>query len=119
MLYDRVLDSGSREEFVTGSVRDTQTGKGRFDLLPFHALTRLAVHFENGAVKYGDDNWKKGQNLRRYVSSAIRHISKYMLGLKDEDHLAAAVWNLMCLIETEFLIDGGILPKELNDLWTK
>jgi hypothetical protein len=114
--YNAVLDSGERQEFPTGSVRDTQTGKGRYDLLPFYALQRVAVHFENGAVKYGDDNWKKGQNLRRYISSAIRHISKYMLGSRDEDHMAAAAWNILCLIETEYLISLQVLPEELNDL---
>lgn len=116
MNYNKVQDSGAREEFTTGSVRDTQQGKGRFDLLPFYALTRVAVHFENGAVKYGDENWRKGQNLRRYISSTLRHVAKYMLGEKDEDHLAAAAWNILCLIETEKMIEDGKLPKELNDL---
>ena len=114
--YKSVVDSGAREEFPTGSVRDTQKNKGRYDLLPFYALSRVAVHFENGATKYGDDNWKKGQNLRRYISSAIRHISKYMLGSRDEDHMAAAAWNILCLMETEYLIRLEVLPEELNDL---
>lgn len=115
-MYDKVMDSGKREEFATGSVRDTQIGKGRFDLLPFHALTRLAQHFENGAVKYGDNNWRRGQNTRRYMSSALRHLTKYMLKQKDEDHLAAALWNIACLIETEYMIETGELPKELDDI---
>ena len=114
--YKEVLDSGKREEFTTGSVRDTQEGKGRFDLLPFYALTRIAIHFENGAKKYGDNNWRKGQHFRRYVSSALRHITKYMLGFREEDHLAAAAWNIMCLIETEYMVYQGLLPKELDDL---
>lgn len=116
VIYNKVLDSGKREEFATGSVRDTQIGKGRFDLLPFYALTRLAQHFENGAVKYGDNNWRRGQNYRRYISSAMRHITKYMLGMREEDHLAAAAWNIMCLIETEYLVENDKLPKKLNDL---
>lgn len=116
MTYNKVLDSGERQEFSTGSVRDTQSGKGRFDLLPFHALTRLAQHFENGAVKYGDNNWRRGQNTRRYMSSAFRHLTKYMLKQKDEDHLAAALWNIACLIETEYMIEIGELPKELDDI---
>lgn len=114
--WSEVKDSGERQHFSTGSVRDTETNKGRFDLLPFHALTRLAQHFENGAVKYGDNNWRKGQNYRRYISSALRHITKYMLGMREEDHLAAAAWNILCLIETEYLVENDKLPKELNDL---
>lgn len=111
-----IKDSGQRQSFDTGSKRDTRTGKGRFDLLPMLALTRLARHFEGGAAKYGDRNWEKGQPLSRFMDSALRHISKFMMGMRDEDHLTAACWNLMCLLDTEIRIELGILPKELNDL---
>ncbi len=114
--FIEVKDSGKRQEFDTGSVRDTCEGKGRFDLLPVHALIRLAKHFEHGAKKYQADNWRKGQPLRRYLDSALRHTIKFQGGMRDEDHLAAAIWNLCCLLETEVLIREGKLPKELNDL---
>ena len=39
-----------------------------------------------------------------------------MLGSRDEDHMAAAAWNILCLMETEYLIKLEILPEELNDL---
>src|SRR3954470_1453827 len=58
--FTAVKDSGQRQEFSTGAVRDTQTGKGFPHLLPSHALLRLAKHFENGAKKYGKNNWRKG-----------------------------------------------------------
>ena len=111
-----IKDSGARTEFATGSLRDKRVGKGRFDLLPILALVRLAKHFEGGAVKYGDRNWEKGQPLSCYMDSALRHAFKYLLGLRDEDHLTAASWNLMCLAETETKISLGLLPKELNNL---
>lgn len=50
--YSEVKDSGKRQEFGTGSRRDTRDGKGRYDLIPPYFLKRLAVHLENGAVKY-------------------------------------------------------------------
>lgn len=114
--FDHVKDSGEREEFSTGARRDTQTGKGRFDLLPINAMFRLAKHFENGAVKYGDSNWMKGIPLRRYADSMLRHSFKFLGGLDDEDHLTAIIWNAMCLLETQELINKGKLPKELNNL---
>src|SRR5262245_60354782 len=46
--YD-LQDSGVRQQFETGAVRDTQSGKGRFDLLPPAAMLRIAKHFEKGA----------------------------------------------------------------------
>jgi len=114
--YDEVADSGKRQKFNTGSQRDTREGKGRFDLLPPHALQRLAKHFQNGARKYKERNWEKGQPLSRYLDSAMRHTVKFLEGHREEDHAIAAVWNLMCLVETEEWIQRGILPKKLNDL---
>ena len=111
-----IKDSGVRQEFDTGSRRDTREGKGRFDLLPMRALTRLARHFEGGAKKYGDRNWEKGQPISRYLDSALRHSCKYIQGLRDEDHLIAAAWNLMCAADTEERIAEGQLSKELNDV---
>jgi len=116
--FDHVKDSGQRQEFQTGAVRDIRSGKGRYDLilsLP-HMLYRLARHFENGAVKYGDDNWRKGLPLRRFVDSAFRHLCQYAAGNNDEDHLAAAIWNLMCHGETANEIAAGRLPAELDDM---
>ncbi len=114
--FDSVLDSGERQEFETGSVRDSRAGKGRFDLIPSYSLKRLAQHFENGAVKYGDRNWQKGQPLSRYLDSAIRHLYSYLEGSRDEDHMAAVAWNAMALIWTEEQIRLGRLPEHLDDL---
>ncbi len=111
-----IKDSGKRERFATGSRRDTREGKGRYDLLPCRAMRRLARHFEAGARKYGDRNWEKGQPLSRYMDSALRHAFAYLEGKRDEDHLIAAAWNLLCLADTEERIDELRLPERLNDL---
>jgi|GEM_PF-1112064 len=112
----KVKDSGDRQVFSTGAHRDIQEGKGRFDLLPDYALFLIAKHYEAGAKKYSANQWKKGMPLSRYYDSAMRHMTKGKLGMKDEPHFVAACWNLMCLIETKFMIDTGILPKELDDM---
>lgn len=113
--FEFVKDSGYREDFSTGSKRDARNGKGRFDLLPPYALLRLAKHYENGASKYGDRNWEKGQPISRYLDSAYRHLNCVLMGLEDEDHLSAAVWNVLAIIETQKRIELGILPVELDD----
>jgi len=112
--FSKVQDSGTRQDFGTGSVRDTREGKGRYDLIPPDGLKRLAVHFENGAAKYGDRNWEKGQPLSRYIDSAIRHLQAYLGGDRSEDHLAAATWNSICAAATESRIAKGYLPRVLN-----
>ena len=114
--FNDVKDSGKRENFTTGSRRDTREGKGRYDLASVYAEDRMAKHLENGARKYGDRNWEKGQPLSRYYDSAKRHINKRLAGFTDEDHDAAAAWNIMAAMHTKMLIDAGRLPKELDDM---
>lgn len=111
-----IKDSGERSQFSTGAQRDCQAGKGRMDLLPFRALIEVAKVYEEGAKKYNDNNWRKGIPLSRYVDSGTRHLAKWMIGWRDEPHLAQACWNLLCLIETSQMIEEGLLPAELNDL---
>jgi hypothetical protein len=110
------LDSGDREEFATGSVRDVREGKGRYDLIPPHPLERLAGVYERGAAKYGDRNWELGQPVSRFLDSAIRHSFRHLEGHRDEDHLAQAAWNLFAAMHVEEMARRGLLPAELNDL---
>jgi hypothetical protein len=110
-----VKDSGQRQEFDTGSKRDTRDGKGRYDLIPTIALRRLALVYENGAAKYGDRNWEKGQPLMRYVDSAKRHIECLVAGEPTEDHAAQAAWNMFGFIHTLAMVEAGALPRALDD----
>lgn len=114
-MSKKIKDSGKRQKFNTGSVRDTNIGKGRFDLLPYYSLFRLSQHFEKGALKYKSNNWRLGQPLSRYFDSALRHLAKMAMGFEDEPHLDAAIWNLICLMETQKRIELGQLDKKLND----
>lgn len=111
-----VLDSGKRQEFSTGSRRDLQEGKGDPSLLQLISLGMVSKICEAGAIKYGKDNWRKGQPLSRYLSSAKRHLDKFTMNWLDEPHLEMAIWNLMCLQETKSMIKMGLLPKELDDV---
>jgi hypothetical protein len=114
-LHKDIKDSGGRTEFETGAVRDAQGGKGRFDLIPLLAVWALAHHTEKGCKKYGDRNWEKGIPIKNYMDSGMRHMVEAMLGLTDENHLAAALWNIACAYETKTRIDMGLLPKSLDE----
>lgn len=61
-------------------------------------LLEVAKHFEDGAKKYGENNWQKGLPVNCYIDSAVRHYLKWLRGDKDEPHDRAFVWNLMCCI---------------------
>lgn len=110
-----IKDSGKRETFSTGSRRDLGAGKGRWDLLPYGALRRLALIYEGGAAKYGDRNWEKGQPFGRVASSGLHHLMRWLDGRRDEDHLAMAAWNILALLEYEERIKAHRLPDTLAD----
>ena len=63
-------------------------------------ILEVAIHFEDGAKKYGERNWEKGIPVQRYIDSAIRHYLKWLRGDDDEPHDRAFCWNLMCAIWT-------------------
>ena len=97
----KILDSGERTVFSTGSVRDMHEGKGRMDLLPWAAIMEVSKHCEAGAIKYGEHNVDKGIPTHSLLDSAVRHAAKYLDGWTDEPHLVAAAWNLLWAIEME------------------
>lgn len=96
-----IKDSGDRTAFDTGAVRDMHQGKGRYDLLPWEAIHELAIHCEEGALKYGERNCEKGIPIHSLIDSAFRHLSRYMQGHRDEPHLRAAMWNIAFAIWME------------------
>jgi hypothetical protein len=94
-------DSGRRDEFDTGAVRDTREGKGRYDLISPFALRRVAQLYERGAAKYDARNWEKGMPYTRVFDSLVRHAFEWLEGQSAEDHLAAVVFNAMALMHYE------------------
>jgi hypothetical protein len=120
-LSKQLKDSGDREQFKTGAVRDLQIGKGRMDLLPMRALVELSKHFEAGCNKYGERNWELGVPLHTFVNSGLRHLAQFMCGEYDEPHLTAVCWNFMCLLdriiylrENEVTVPINTLPIDLS-----
>jgi len=115
----KIEDSGERTKFKTGAVRDLRGGKGRFDLIPWSVIRAIAIHFEKGAIKYGDRNWEKGIPLSKFLDSAARHLGQLMDGLDGENHAISAIWNLICFYETKLRIQNGELPEDLDDMRKK
>jgi hypothetical protein len=93
-----VKDSGKREEFASGMVRDTEEGKIKYHLIASGPmLKRWAKHLTSGAKKYSDDNWMKAsgeEEYQRFRKSAFRHFMQWFQGDTDEDHAAAVYFNL-------------------------
>lgn len=114
-----IKDSGERTEYETGAERDLRKGKGRYDLLQYRTIMALAKHTEMGIEKYGERNWEKGIPISSFWDSGERHLIQFLLGMDDENHLIAAIWNLCCMYEALRMIEEGLLPEELYDLPSK
>lgn len=111
-----ILDSGKRDTFTSGAVRDGQEGKGFYDCLPYEATRRIALIYEGGAKKYDKHNCRKGMPLSRFFDSAKRHLDKAIARMDDEDHLAMVAWNIGEAMELLHRIQLGVLPPKLDDV---
>lgn len=66
----------------------------------------LAGHYEVGAEVHGIDNWKKGLPVYGsgrggcFLDSMRRHSDQALMGLTDEPHAIAAIWNAVCAVWT-------------------
>jgi hypothetical protein len=109
-------DSGTRQSFTSGAVRDAQGGKGRYDLIPPTPIFLLARVYEMGAAKYASRNWEKGMPIEKFVDCAKRHLEKYQMGLRDEPHLSQALWNIVGALWMAVMIHLGLRDKSFNDL---
>ena len=79
-------------------------GKARYDLIPEECLQTVVEVLTHGAKKYGDENWRKCDDLNRYFAAAQRHIWAWKRGGETDEetgisHLAHAICNLMFLEE--------------------
>lgn len=109
-----VKDTGTRETFDSGMVRDTTTGKQRPDLVRDGPMfMRWVMLLTRGAVKYAARNWMKAsgqEEYDRFLESLDRHYNiyftwrRYGINIEDpdnpttepltEDHGAAVFFNL-------------------------
>ena len=111
-----IKDSGQRTEYANGFVRDMHEGKGRFDLMPLYAIWELAKHCEAGAKKYGERNIDLGCPQHSLIDSAFRHLAKYTLGMDDEDHLRAALWNIAWAVQQDVIMpEMQDIPARMKD----
>ena len=98
-----VKDSGKREEFEGGMVRDTEEGKVDYStILNGPMFERWAAHLTKAEKKYNDvapgvPNWTLARGTKEYVrfkKSALRHFIQWFRGDCDEDHAAAVFFNI-------------------------
>lgn len=92
---------------VTNKARTNDDGKPPLAMLPWGALEQVAMVQLYGAKKYGTfQNYRKGMEVSRNLSCAVRHIAAYMEGEtldpeSGESHLAHAACRLLFVLQNE------------------
>lgn len=90
-----------------GSVGDVgvkhDSNKLRWSLLPWEQLEPVVRVLMQGAINYGDYNWRKVTPESRYSEALMRHAIAYVRGEKTdpssgESHLAHIVCNCLFLL---------------------
>lgn len=98
-----IKDSGKRQSFKSGMIRDIQDNKTDFTrALDGPMFDRWADHLTKGEKKYPDTklgvpNWTLANGeaeLVRFKKSAFRHFRQWLRGDTDEDHAAAVFFNI-------------------------
>lgn len=88
-------------EFGTGAIRNAAPGKLKMSLVPHKEFQRVMKRYAEGAENFGNHNWSNGMPLSELYDSAQRHMTAWFLKETDEDHLAAACWNMLCAMWME------------------
>lgn len=72
-----IKDSGERQEFSTGAVRDIQTGKGRCDLMPLDIVSEfMTMKPEKDYLSYIAD-FQETENYESLIGAAASFADKY------------------------------------------
>lgn len=53
------------------------TGKARYELLPYEVIDAVAKILTDGAKKYDSRNWEKGISYGRVYGAAQRHLTEF------------------------------------------
>lgn len=105
LIVDVLPDSGSRVDFGEGAaVREGADEKPSIGGISPFMLERLGMLLTRANLKYGDyRNWEEGMPFSRYIDGLGRHYAAFLRRDESEDHLAAIVWNAMCMIHHQEL----------------
>ncbi|MEH2130120.1 MAG: dATP/dGTP diphosphohydrolase domain-containing protein [Nostoc sp.] len=91
-------------EFTTDMMIESENGAkqsaslARMDLLPPSAIFTVGTILQQGAMKYGEENWRLIPT-REHLNHAIIHVFAYLAGDKAEHHLGNAACRILMALE--------------------
>ena len=120
------MSSKAVRTFASGAIRDVDNNKEDYiETISWRALRRFAEYMTGKKAKYGVGNFKKGIPIKSYEESLLRHINKYLEVKyengqveRDQDHLAAMIFNIFGIMHEENLGENGWQPELKSKLKT-
>jgi hypothetical protein len=114
----------TKTTFSTGAVRDVSSNKEDYiETISYIALQRYAKYMTSKQSVYGAGNWRKGIPISSYEKSLMRHLQKYFANKYEdanlepnEDHLAAAMFNLQGLMHEQEKEKATRTTEMVNEL---
>ena len=100
-LKDKSNVIDTKRIFESGSQREDDTNKPLVNHLSAYLRLRFGYLLRIGCNKYGKTNWQKGQPTETALESLHRHLAKYELGDRSEDHLSAIIFNVQLIMKNE------------------
>lgn len=99
------MDTSTLEVPLNGAALTYDDGKAPLSVLPWAALDEMAFVQAYGHAKYKDFyNYRKGMEVSRNLSCALRHIRDYMSGIdldaeSGRSHLAHALTRIAFVLQ--------------------
>ena len=87
--------------FESGSQRDDDKNKPLPNHLDPYLRLRFGYLLRMGANRYGKNNWQLGQPDESSLESIHRHLAKYEMGDRSEDHLSAIIFGIQLIMKNE------------------
>ena len=109
MVEFATKDSGARQQFETGSQRDTDEGKGRFDLVPYEALIEVG-----NAIQEMDDHLPDTED--EALSQALAACTTAWL-VTDENTLLDVLREVAAYSLLAISLEDGATLYPTPDLW--
>jgi len=94
-------NSNTSRTFETGSQREDDADKPLVNHLTAYTRLRFGYLLRKGENKYPKNNWQKGQPNETALESLHRHLAKYEIGDRHEDHLSAIIFNVQLIMINE------------------
>jgi len=104
----------SPEPSASTFTKDDST-KPRYSLLPWDVLSQVVNAMENGARKYGDENWRQCLEPDRYLDAAQRHLAaelRHRHSVDPDSALMSTAHAVASLLIYMSLMEAQLNPKK-------